>query len=582
MKNLFKYLTAYRIRAILAPVFKMLEACFELMVPLVIARLIDDGIADNSRSVIYICGAVLIGLTLVGYVASVTAQYFAARAAIGFGKELRNDLYRKISELSFSDIDRVGSSTLITRMTSDVSLVVTGVNMFLRLFLRSPFIVIGAVIMAFTVDVKTSLVFLVVMPLLTLVVSAITFICIPLYKKVQEKLDRVTLLTREGLVGVRVIRAFSREAIEVKEFGESTADLRYAQMKVGRLSVIMNPVTYLIVNLGIMALIYIGAIRVNVGSLSQGQVVALVNYMSQILVELVKLANLIITLTKAVASARRLSDILTMEPATQFAGEAEAGNDRPSDISLKFDKVSMRYGTSGELAIEDVTFEAKKGDIIGIIGGTGSGKSTLVNLIPRFYDISSGSIKLDGVDIKEYGKEQLRNKVGLVPQKSVLFKGSIRDNLKISAENASDTDMEEAIRISQSAEFVDMKENRLDYMLTQGGKNLSGGQRQRLCIARALVRNPEVLILDDSSSALDFATEGRLRQALEETRENRITIIVSQRASSIINADTILVMDDGRIVDAGDHRTLLKTSDIYREIYETQFGAVSNGGGEAV
>ncbi|MCR5214871.1 MAG: ABC transporter ATP-binding protein/permease [Eubacterium sp.] len=578
MKKLLKYLTAYKLRAVLAPVFKMLEACFELMVPLVIAKLIDDGITKNSSTTIYMCGAILIGLTIVGYGASLTAQYFAAKAALGFGKELRNDLFRIINGLTYTDIDKVGSSTLITRMTSDVNLVVTGVNMFLRLFLRSPFIVFGAVIMAFTVDAHVSMVFLVIMPLLAFVVCFITYACIPLYRKVQEKLDRVTLLTREGLIGIRVIRAFNREEIEKKEFAEGTDDLQGAQMKVGRLSALMNPVTYLIVNIGILMLIYFGGIRVDAGDLSQGQVVALVNYMSQVLVELVKLANLIITLTKALASARRLSDIISLEDKDETkassrdkSGSAKKDSYGSDGPSLIFDNVSMSYEGSRENAIEDITFSAKAGDIIGIIGGTGSGKSTLVNLIPGFYHITAGSLMVDGREVNSYDKEELRSKIGIVPQKSVLFKGSIKDNLHMSAPDANTNTMNKALEVSQSAEFVNLKPEKLDYELTQGGKNLSGGQRQRLCIARALVREPEILILDDSSSALDYATEAKLRVALEETRDSRITIIVSQRASSIINADKILVLDDGKCIGMGRHDELMDSCEIYREIYHTQF-----------
>ena len=563
MKYILKYLKKYRIRAILAPLFKMLEASFELLVPLVMLRLIDIGIANNDKDYAIRMGMVLILLTVVGYLASITAQYFSARAAMGVGKQLRSELFRHISSFSFNEIDTYGSATLITRMTSDVNQVISGVNMFLRLFLRSPFIVIGAVVMAFTVDVHTSIVFAVVLPFLVAVVFFITFSSIPKYKKVQKALDRVTLLTRESLIGVRVIRAFNRQELEKKEFFEAADNLRVAQIRVGRLSSFMNPVTYGIVNLGIAGLIFVGAVRVDAGLLTRGQVVALVNYMSQILVELVKLANLVIILTKALASINRISDIMDTH-AVETA-------DYTDKHTLCFDQVSMSYAGSKENSIEDISFEVSSGQTIGIIGGTGSGKSTLVNLIPRFYDVSSGCIKLDGTDIKEISKDSLRGRVSIVPQQNVLFRGTISENLKVANPNASDDDITKAIRDSQSEEFVSKKEGGLGFEIDQGGKNLSGGQRQRLCIARALVKKAQILILDDSSSALDYITEAKLHRALREGSESRITIIVSQRASSIMHADKIIVMDDGKAVAIGTHDELYKTNEIYREICLTQF-----------
>ncbi len=568
MTKLLKYLGKYKVRAALAPFFKMLEAIFELLVPLVMIKLIDIGIGQENRSYVWFSGLILLLLTIVGYVSSITAQYFAARAAIGFGKSLRNDLFRHINSLSYNEIDKAGTATLITRMTSDVNFVVTGVNMFLRLFLRSPFIVFGAVIMAFTVDASASSAFLVVMPVLIVVVFTITFVSIPLYKKLQGKLDKVTLLTRESMVGVRVIRAFNRQKIEERQFSDATDDLMSSQLLVGRISALMNPVTYLIINLGIASLIYVGALKVDAGELTQGQIVALVNYMSQILVELVKLANLIITLTKAMASARRINDIMDIRSEQEFG---ETIDKKYAQYSIEFDHVSMSYGDAKEHAIEDISFKAHAGQTIGIIGGTGSGKSTLVNLIPRFYDTSEGSIKINGIDINEYPKEVLREKVGIVPQKSVLFRGTVADNLRISDPKADRRAMDWALDISQSMEFVYSHKEGLNYEILQDGKNLSGGQRQRLCIARALVRRPEILILDDSSSALDYATEAKLRTSLSKASNNRINIIVSQRASSIKHADLIIVMDDGKAVGMGRHEDLYRNCEIYREIYHTQF-----------
>lgn len=574
MRKLLKYLNEYKLRAVLAPLFKMLEAIFELLVPLVMVKLVDVGIKNHDNAYIFKCGGILLLLTFIGYAASITAQYFAARSAIGFGNALRKDVFKHINSFSFENIDGLGTSTLITRMTSDINITVTGVNMFLRLFLRSPFIVFGAVIMAFTVDSKTSMIFMFVLPLLMLVVFTLTFASIPMYKKVQNKLDKVTLLTREGLIGIRVIRAFNRQRVESREYRKANESLMDSQLAVGRVSTFMNPVTNLIVNLGIASLIYTGAVKVQAGDLTQGQIIALVNYMSQILVELVKLANLIITLTKAAASANRLRDLLETEPTQVYGEPIEEDPDAPvrkPRTSVVFDHVSMCYKGSQEAAIKDISFEAKAGQTIGIIGGTGSGKSTLVNLIPRFYDITDGSIKIDGLEIEKYTKDDLRKKISIVPQQSTLFKGTVEENLRVADKDAREYTLKWAIDTAQASEFVYKNPEGLKYMINQGGKNLSGGQRQRLCIARALVSRPEILILDDSSSALDFATEANLKKALEETGKDRITIIVSQRASSILDADHIIVLEDGEAVAQGTHSELFRTSEIYREIYHTQF-----------
>ena len=567
MFKLLKFIKGYRIRALLAPLFKMLEATFELLVPIVMVKLVDIGIAGNNKGYILKCGAVLIMLTIVGYLFSITAQYFAAKSAIGFGKELRKALFKHIMSLSYTEQDKSGASTLITRMTSDVNQAVSGVNMILRLFLRSPFIVFGAVIMAFLVDFETSMVFLIILPVLTIVVFGITYVCIPMYKNVQNRLDKVTLLTRESLIGVRVIRAFNRQDIERNEFGDAANVLKKSQLRVGVVSGFMNPVTFLIVNLGIAMLIKNGSVRVNIGELTQGQVIALVNYMSQILVELVKLANLIITLTKTAASFHRLSDIFDIKPGTEFP---ESLSEETSSESVVFDKVSMIYSDSKENSIEDISFTAEKGEIIGIIGGTGSGKSSLVNLIPRFYDICEGSLKINGIDIDKYPREELRGMIGIVPQKAVLFRGSIADNLRMSKPDATEEEINNALKMAEAYDFVHQKENGIDYMITENGTNLSGGQRQRLTMARAFVKNPYILILDDSTSALDYGTEAKVRKNLRNYSDGRITFIVSQRASSVMHADKIIVMDDGKAVGIGKHDELMKNNEIYRDICLTQ------------
>ena len=571
MKNLLIYLKDYKKETVLGPLFKLLEASFELLVPLVMAAIIDVGIANaDKRYIVKMC-LVMVALGIIGLACSITAQYFAAKAAVGFSTKLRHSLFKHIQSLSFSEMDDIGTSTMITRMTSDINQVQSGVNMVLRLFLRSPFIVFGAMIMAFTIDVKAALVFVVVIPLLSVVVFAVMAYSIPLYKKVQAALDNVLGITRENLTGVRVIRAFNKENEEIEKFGVAHDKLTGLQMFVGKVTAIMNPGTYIIINAGILALIYAGAIRVDAGYITQGQVVALVNYMSQILVELIKLANLIITVTKALACANRISSVLEIE-STMNSPENPV---KPgvSEYAVEFDNVSLRYNSSGEEALSNIDFKVKKGETVGIIGGTGSGKSSVVNMIPRFYDAFSGEVKVNGVNVKDYDMKDLRERVGIVLQKAVLFKGTIRENLMWGNDSATDADIEKAIAASQSKEFVDNKEGRLDYMISQGGKNLSGGQKQRLTIARAIVKNPEILILDDSASALDYATDAALRKSIRELENNPTVFIVSQRTSSIHSADKIVVLDDGKIVGIGTHDELLNTCDIYREINDSQQSA---------
>ena len=568
MKNLLIYLKDYKKETVFGPLFKLLEASFELLVPLVMADIIDVGIANaDKRYIVKMC-LVMVALGIIGLACSITAQYFAAKAAVGFSTKLRHSLFKHIQSLSFSEMDDIGTSTMITRMTSDINQVQSGVNMVLRLFLRSPFIVFGAMIMAFTIDVKAALVFVVVIPLLSVVVFVIMAYSIPLYKKVQAALDNVLGITRENLTGVRVIRAFNKENEEIEKFGVAHDNLTGLQMFVGKVTAIMNPGTYIIINAGILALIYAGAIRVDAGYITQGQVVALVNYMSQILVELIKLANLIITVTKALACANRISSVLEIE-STMNSPENPV---KPgvSEYAVEFDNVSLRYNSSGEEALSNIDFKVKKGETVGIIGGTGSGKSSVVNMIPRFYDAFSGEVKVNGVNVKDYDMKDLRERVGIVLQKAVLFKGTIRENLMWGNDSAIDADIEKAIAASQSKEFVDNKEGRLDYMISQGGKNLSGGQKQRLTIARAIVKNPEILILDDSASALDYATDAALRKSIRELENNPTVFIVSQRTSSIRSADKIVVLDDGKIVGIGTHDELLNTCDIYREINDSQ------------
>lgn len=574
MYKLLRFLKDYKKESILGPLFKLLEASFELLVPLVVAAIIDKGIGSADRGYTVKMCLLLAALGVVGLVSSVTAQYFAAKAAVGFAEKVRHALFKHIQSLSYSDIDSLGTSTLVTRMTSDMNQVQYGVNMTLRLLLRSPFVVFGAMIMAFTVDAKAALTFVVTIPLLSVVVFGIMLICIPLYRKVQEKLDGVLLSTRENLTGVRVIRAFCKEQEETRRFLDRNEELTDAQKFVGKISALMNPVTLVIINFSIIALIYIGALRVNQGIITQGAVVALYNYMSQILVELVKLANLIISVTKSIACGNRIQAVLDMQPSMIFPGEAEAQQgDSRSEYAVEFRHADLRYGNSGENALSDIHFRVKRGETVGVIGGTGSGKSSLVNMIPRFYDTFSGDVLVDGVNVREYTREGLREKVGMVPQKAVLFKGTIRDNMRWGNPAASDEEISAAIATAQAAEVVSGKEGGLDYMIAQGGRNLSGGQRQRLTIARALVRKPEILILDDSASALDFATDAALRKAIKAMEGSPTVFIVSQRAASIAHADRIIVLDDGRIVGMGKHDDLLKNCEVYREIYNSQFSS---------
>ena len=598
MRKLLIYLKDYKKESILGPLFKLLEASFELIVPLVVASMIDVGIPAQDKGYIVKMALVLVALGIIGLTSSVTAQFFAAKAAVGFATKVRHALFEHIQKLTFGQMDSQGTATLITRMTSDVNQVQNGVNLVLRLFLRSPFIVFGAMIMAFTVDVKAALIFVVVIPLLLIVVFAILLISIPMFGRVQANLDQVMRTTRENLTGSRVIRAFAKEPEEIEEFQRENRVLRNVQVVAGRVSALMNPVTYIIINGGLMALIYVGALQIEGGILSQGQVVALINYMSQILVELIKLANLIITVTKAIACGNRIEAVMEI-PAGFSEENGETGKSPMQDdmklteskngsgksgISLSpeelpgedcpykvvFDQVGMAYNEGGDEAISDVNLKVKKGETIGVIGGTGSGKSTLVNLIPRFYDVTRGRVLVDGIDVRDMEPEKLRSKIGMVLQKAVLFRGTIRENLFWGNEGADDEEIWKALETAQAKEFVEQKEDGLDTMIEQEGRNLSGGQRQRLSIARALVRKPEILILDDSSSALDYATDLKLRQAIKALPGDMTVFIVSQRASSLIHADQILVLDDGDVVGLGTHEELLKNCETYREIYDTQ------------
>lgn len=586
MKTLLAYLKGYKKESILAPLFKMLEASFELFVPLVMAAIIDVGIANQNKPYIVKMCFVLIALGIIGLVCSITAQYFAAKAATGVGTGIRHGLFEHIQKFTFTEMDQLGTSTLITRMTSDINQIQSGVNLVLRLFLRSPFIVFGAMIMAFTVDVKAALVFVVTIPLLSLIVFGIMLVTMPMYKKVQADLDQVLLATRENLTGARVIRAFNKEEDETKRIENANQILTDAQKYVGRISGMMNPLTYIIVNGAIIALIYVGAVRVDIGDLTQGQVVALINYMSQILVELVKLANLIISVTKAAACLNRVESVLAVKPDMNEGDVRWKSNSSEADRDLKnkipvveFSHVSLTYKGTSDTSLSDINFCAEKGQTIGIIGGTGSGKSSLVNLIPRFYDATDGTVKINGRDIKEYQTENLREHIGVVLQKAVLFKGSIADNLRWGKEDATEQEMYEALDISQAREFVDTKQGGLEFQIEQGGRNLSGGQKQRMTIARALVRKPEILILDDSASALDFATDAALRKSIKEMKNQPTVFIVSQRAASIQYADQIIVLDDGAMAGIGTHEELLKDCPVYQEIYYSQFPkeAVING-----
>ena len=568
------YLKDYKKESILAPLFKLLEAFFELMVPLVMANIIDYGISNRNMGYIGKMGLLLLLLGVVGLASSITAQFFAAKAAVGFSTKLRQALFDHIEDLSFTDIDKAGTSTMITRMTSDVNQVQSGINMTLRLFLRSPIIVFGAMIMAFTIDVKCALIFVVAIPLLSIVVFGIILSTIPMYKKVQSRLDQVLGITRENLTGVRVIRAFHQEAKEEERFRENNEALSAMQIFVGKISACMNPVTYVIVNGAIIALIYTGAVQVNIGNLSQGEVVAIINYMNQILVELVKLANLIVTMTKALACAERVASVFDIGADAAYVGAQDQKLADKVDKSapfLDFKHVSLTYQGAGAPTLQDMNFTVNRGDTVGIIGGTGSGKTSLVNLIPGFYPATEGEILLEGRDIRTMSDEELRGRIGVVPQKAVLFKGTIRSNLQWGKPDATEEEMWKALELAQASEVVEGKDGKLDATVAQNGKNFSGGQRQRLTIARALVRNPEILILDDSASALDYATDAKLRAAIRTLEDKTTTFIVSQRASTIRHADKIIVLDDGEIAGMGTHDELLKDCTVYQEIYYSQY-----------
>lgn len=576
MRKLLVFLKDYKKETVLAPLFKMLEASFELIVPLVVTAIIDVGIANRDSGYILRMCLVMVALGLIGLLCSVTAQYFAAKAAAGFGTKVRHHLFAHIQTFSFSEIDQAGTATLITRMTSDINQAQSGVNMVLRLFLRSPFIVFGAMVMAFTIDFKAAMVFVVAIPLLSLVVFGVMAASIPLYKKVQERLDRILGITRENLTGARVIRAFHKEEEEKSRFEEGLESLTFMQNHVGKISAFMNPVTYAIINGATIVLLYTGAVQVDTGILTQGEVVALVNYMSQILVELIKLANLIVTITKAVACGNRVASILEIQSSMPkekkgLGAAAMAGDDGFGQPAVQFSHVGLTYQGAGGESLSGIDFSVEKGETVGIIGGTGSGKTSLVHLIPRFYDATEGQVKLNGRDVREYPLEELRQKVGIVMQRAVLFQGTIRENLCWGKEGATEEELRNALKVAQAEEVVEAREGGLEAYVEQGGKNFSGGQRQRLTIARALVRRPEILILDDSASALDYATDAKLRKAIREMEGGPTVFIVSQRTSSIQHADKIIVLDDGEIAGMGTHGQLLETCGVYREIYESQY-----------
>lgn len=572
MKQFIYYLRDYKKESIIGPLFKLLEAVFELFVPLVMASIIDKGITAGDSLHIYKMGGVLVLLSIIGLTCSITAQYFAAKASVGFGTAIRRDLFSHINTLSYREIDKLGTSTLVTRITSDINQMQTVVNLVLRLFLRSPFVVFGAMIMAFTVNKKAALIFVVAIPLLSAAVFGVMLSTIPLYKKVQKKLDRILLSVRENLVGVRVIRAFRRQEYEEKTFCETSDELYKLQLFVGKVAAVLNPVTYLLVNGALIAIIWIGGLEVDNGVIKTGEVVALVNYMSQILVELVKLVNLIINFTKGLACSNRVKEIFD-EQASIVDPDQPVLLKTNTEETVVFDRVSFSYEEGQEAVLEQITFTAKKGETIGVIGGTGSGKSSLINLIPRFYDVSSGEVRIFGVPVQNYGMADLRERIGVVPQKAVLFKGTIRENMKWGNQKASDEEIMKALTIAQAREVVEQKKGKLDFMVEQEGKNLSGGQKQRLTIARALVKQPDILLLDDSASALDFATDARLRKAIANDLGDTTTFIVSQRFASVQNADKILVLDDGKLVGIGSHAQLYQTCDVYREICDSQLSS---------
>jgi len=569
MKTLFPFVKPFRKECVIAPLFKLLEAVLELFVPLIMAAIIDRGIQLRDAGYVLRMGGMLVALGLLGFVSSITAQFFAARAAVGVAAGLKSALFKHIQRFSFTELDTIGTPTLINRLTADMNQVQTGVNMTLRLLLRSPFVVFGAMIMAFTVDAKTALIFAALIPLLAVVVVTIMRLTLPRHKQVQGQLDKVLLHTRENLTGVRVLRAFGKQESETAHYEVAADQLCLMQQRVGRLSALMNPLTYVLVNSALAALLWSGAVQVDGGILTQGQVVALVNYLSQILVELIKLANLIVTITKAIACAGRIETILLMEPSMTDAAALKAPF--ASDVSVRFDHVSTRYAKAGDDSLTDISFTALRGQTVGVIGGTGSGKSTLVNLIPRFYDATSGAIEVDGVDVRQQSMEALRDRIAVVPQKAVLFKGTIRENLLWGKQDATDEELWRALETAQAAEIVRGKKNGLDEMIEQNGRNLSGGQRQRLTIARALVKNPSILILDDSASALDYATDAALRRALRSMDSSATVFIVSQRASSIRHADLILVLDDGELAGKGTHDELMESCPVYQEIYYSQY-----------
>lgn len=575
MRKLLKYLNDYKKESVIGPLFKLLEACFELVVPLIMANMIDIGIRNQDTGYILRMGSILILFAVLGLACSLTAQYFAAKASVGFGTALRHDMFRHIQSLSYAEIDRAGSATLVTRITSDINQVQSGVNLVLRLFLRSPFIVVGALIMAFTISVELALIFVVAVPLLALVIYGIMVVSIPLYRKVQKLLDRILLSTRENLEGIRVIRAFGMQGRERDEFKAENAKFLAAQMLVGKISALLNPATYIIVNVATIAIVWFGGRETYAGGITQGEVIALVNYMTQILTALVALSNLIVSFTKALACANRINEVFALEPSIQDGDgvkkvtDKEGAEQEQTREAAAFHQVSFAYPESKVYAVTGLDFSVKKGEMIGVIGGTGSGKSTLVQMIPRFYDVAEGSVTVDGEDVRNYNIEELRKKIGMVPQRAVLFRGTIRDNMKVGNEDADDEQIMEAIRTAQALEVVEGKPDGLDTLINEGGKNLSGGQKQRLTIARALVRKPQILILDDSASALDFATDARLRKAVKGLKDMTV-FVVSQRAASVMQADRIIVMDDGKIAGIGTHDELMKSCEVYREICLSQ------------